>query len=400
MPKKNRLLLAIVLMGIALRVGVVIFRNPGFPPGWGGETASVASAIYAGRGFSDPYGVHTGPTAKTPPVYPVLLAGLYALFGEHTVSSGLAAMLLNVWLSAAVIPLIYMLGRELHDVTAGVIGAAMFALWPMTGYSEAVHVNNTSLYALSLTATFLVALRGSYWMAPLAGAAVLIDPSAIVPVGVLILWLLSNKESRLAALAAAAVFVFLAPWAARNAIVMGRPVLRSDLGLELNRGLEEHDYAVLGEPMRLPNRDASELQKYRSEGEMPYMAARMQQAWRGINSDRIGYAGIVARRFIAFWVGGPQLDYLYLPAWRWRGAKYCLYALPALLALGGIAALFRMSSAYARLFTGVLVFYPAIYYLTSTDPRYHDPLEPLLMTLSGVAVAAVVNRQFSAGLSY
>jgi hypothetical protein len=114
-------------------------------------------------------------------------------------------------------------------------------------------------------------------------------------------------------------------WVVRNAIVMGRLVLRSGLGLELSRGLEEHDYAVLGEPIRLPNRNASELQKYRSEGEVPYMAARMQQVWRGINSDRIAYAGIVARRFTAFWVGGPQLNYLYLPVWRWRGAKYCLY---------------------------------------------------------------------------
>lgn len=43
----------------------------------GAEYDSIARAIYAGRGFSDPFKVESGPTAWMPPVLPYILSGLY-----------------------------------------------------------------------------------------------------------------------------------------------------------------------------------------------------------------------------------------------------------------------------------------------------------------------------------
>src|SRR3954469_26052683 len=40
----------------------------------GGEYFNIAQAIVDGRGFSDPFGEATGPTAWMPPLYPALLA--------------------------------------------------------------------------------------------------------------------------------------------------------------------------------------------------------------------------------------------------------------------------------------------------------------------------------------
>lgn len=48
----------------------------------GGENRCIAQALAAGRGFSDPFGVPTGPTAWMPPVFPVLMAVLFKTLGE------------------------------------------------------------------------------------------------------------------------------------------------------------------------------------------------------------------------------------------------------------------------------------------------------------------------------
>ena len=45
------------------------------------ELSNVAGAILAGRGIADVYGVGTGPTAHASPAYPILLAGVYRIFG-------------------------------------------------------------------------------------------------------------------------------------------------------------------------------------------------------------------------------------------------------------------------------------------------------------------------------
>lgn len=50
----------------------------------GAEYNCIAKAIYQGRGFSDPFGDQTGPTAWMPPVLPYVLAGSYWLSSGST----------------------------------------------------------------------------------------------------------------------------------------------------------------------------------------------------------------------------------------------------------------------------------------------------------------------------
>ena len=48
--------------------------------GFGWEMGRIAAAIASGRGFSDPLGAATGPTAWEPPLYPYLTAGVFHHF--------------------------------------------------------------------------------------------------------------------------------------------------------------------------------------------------------------------------------------------------------------------------------------------------------------------------------
>src|SRR5580704_15279316 len=65
------------------------------------ETGSIAQSIATGKGFSNPFGRETGPTAWLTPVYPLLVVVAFKLFGVFTVRSFLFLVLLNILFSTA-----------------------------------------------------------------------------------------------------------------------------------------------------------------------------------------------------------------------------------------------------------------------------------------------------------
>jgi hypothetical protein len=48
------------------------------------ESGNIAHSLAVGNGFSSPFRVDTGPTAWLPPIYPLLLAGIFRTFGSYT----------------------------------------------------------------------------------------------------------------------------------------------------------------------------------------------------------------------------------------------------------------------------------------------------------------------------
>ena len=60
-----------------------------FQFGW--EAGRIARALVTGYGYADPFAnvwaAHSGPTAWLPPLYPLLLAGIFRVFGVFTPAS-------------------------------------------------------------------------------------------------------------------------------------------------------------------------------------------------------------------------------------------------------------------------------------------------------------------------
>src|ERR1700685_3133774 len=56
-----------------------------FQFGW--EMGRIARALATGYGYADPFNGHSGPTAWAPPLYPLLIAGVFKLFGVYTLKS-------------------------------------------------------------------------------------------------------------------------------------------------------------------------------------------------------------------------------------------------------------------------------------------------------------------------
>ncbi|HEX8925893.1 MAG TPA: hypothetical protein VF786_08885, partial [Terriglobales bacterium] len=91
-----------LLIGFALRLAIIPLAisehlNPAsdhWKFGW--EMWRVARSLYLGHGFASPiWGVESGPTAWVMPVYPLLMALCFKLFGLFTPSAAVAVLTLN-----------------------------------------------------------------------------------------------------------------------------------------------------------------------------------------------------------------------------------------------------------------------------------------------------------------
>jgi len=83
------------------------------------ETGSIARSIATGGGFSNPFGRSTGPTAWLTPVYPLLVAATFKVFGIFTVRSFFFLVFLNILFSTAVCVPIFYTGKRVAGVGVG-----------------------------------------------------------------------------------------------------------------------------------------------------------------------------------------------------------------------------------------------------------------------------------------
>src|ERR1700759_2471255 len=73
--------------------------------GW--EMGRIARALATGFGYADPFTGHSGPTAWSPPLYPLLIAGVFKVFGVYTAASAWVLLVINSIFSAATSSVIY-----------------------------------------------------------------------------------------------------------------------------------------------------------------------------------------------------------------------------------------------------------------------------------------------------
>src|SRR5579863_6769693 len=80
------------------------------------ESGNIATSLATGHGFSSPFRVDTGPTAWMTPLFPLLLAGLFRVFGAYTFHAWAATVLLNISCSTLACIPIYFAGKRIGGV--------------------------------------------------------------------------------------------------------------------------------------------------------------------------------------------------------------------------------------------------------------------------------------------
>jgi hypothetical protein len=80
---------------------------------WGiNEAGGIARWIVTNHSFSSPFHDAHGPTAWLGPVYPLIVAGVFLVFGLQTSASALAVMVFNSLCSAATGVVVYAIATE------------------------------------------------------------------------------------------------------------------------------------------------------------------------------------------------------------------------------------------------------------------------------------------------
>jgi len=245
---------ALFLVALSLRlIAIVALGSHGDIEGqtgwsWGREPGALGESLFRDGTLSDPWGQGTGPTAWLTPVFPALVAICLKLFGGLTPGAAALLHVIHALVAAGTCLLLIEFGRVLGSPRAGRLAAWMFALYPASIWHAAHTVWDTTLIAAGLLGFLILVLRagpgpgvGRSGKLGLAfGALLMINPA---PVGILpfiALYLFPGGRGaeiarRAGAFLGAALLVCL-PWMIRNALVIGTPALRSNLGVELHVG--------------------------------------------------------------------------------------------------------------------------------------------------------------------
>jgi hypothetical protein len=374
---------------------------------FGFELGRVARAIAAGEGFSSPLrDLNTGPTAWFTPLYPYLVAAIFKLWGIYSDMSRIIIATLNCAFAALTIIPIHGIAKKTFGNDVAIGASWVWVFLPTSLYFPIVWIWDTALTALFFTLIFwaTLALRGTRSVLPWTGYGALwvvgglINPSILSVFPFFLGWLVwsERKESALWVKHAAAVLLLftigLVPWTVRNYRVFGKViVLRSNFGLELWLGNNPNVIDMLSQ-MSHPNDNPQEAEKYRSMGEIAYMAEKQHEAFVFMRTHPRETLTYMFHRFVDIWLSqtDSMVD-LWSSASLYGKALLIFNCLLSLLSLVGVLYSRRTHLPDAAPYALVLLIFPLVFYLTHSSPRYRFPMDPIIVVLAASSFARLLS---------
>lgn len=339
-------------------------------PSWGvNEAAGIARQLVSGKGFASPFHDYAGPTAWLAPVYPVLLTGVFHIFGDGAISLWVA-VLLNVVFGSLTTAVVLQLGRGFFGQTSGILAAWMWAVSPPMIVMPWLPWE-TCFSALMFGFVFLRTLRlgenSPLWQWILCGAlwsfAALLNPALLAPLPALAFRAVRKPQCRIGSAAMLMVCLLgITPWTLRNLYVFHQFVpLRSNFWPEAYFGNVSFALHPTGASML-----------YQREGEIAFARDLRDRVIEHVRSHPREFVLRTGKRILDFWT---------------QPSYFRFYSI-----LIAIAAVFGLLLACCTegewfSFASVLVLYPLLYYFTYTFSRYRHPIEPVMYVLAGSAFA-------------
>jgi len=364
------------------------------------EVGNVADSLAHGQGFCRLFRQPTGPTAWLAPVYPLLIAAIFKLFGSFTVASFYLAALMNTVFSAlACIPLFYA-GKRIAGVEVAAVACWIWAIFPsgvMMPFEWIWDPSLSAFFAAALLWTTLYvadsrrardfALYGLLW-----GVSLLTNPGLGALLPFLLGWMAYRQfrsgSFRLMPLMVvfAVLFACCLPWTIRNAVQFHRLIpVRANFPYELWSGNNE----IFDEHSRAVNRITryEQTRRYAQLGENAFLDEKWQKATEFIRTHPALYAQLFGRRMVATWLGAES-------PWQLFSRSDSLLVRGILIwnaftLLGTIGGLLRLLAARNPFLFPVAVFplvFPITFYIAHTSLRHRHPCDPIIALLVAMAL--------------
>jgi hypothetical protein len=345
--------------------------------------------------LANPYVIPTGPSAQSPPVYPILLGMVYRIWGTEDTGQTVQHALgwtFSALRSALLFPLALYLGLDV--VTAGI------AAFLGTFYIAAFATELRGAWDAPLTACLLIGVM--YLFVRLerkgklsAGEAVLyglfvgfslLEASALLPVAAGFVavngWHLRKQIRKYAVwclVFGLTAFAVLAPWGIRNQRRLGKFILtRSEFGIAVWLGF--HEGAVLSALESAtddPNASPEMAAEVRDMGEVAFNEKKLVEAKTWIRENPGRTAELALMHLVNFWLPPAEpfairvvRDILTLGAWA-----------------GWILMWRRKNPARWPILTVWVTFCP-LYLIIYWSSRHRYPMESTLLMAFAYAVAS------------
>ena len=333
------------------------------------------------------------PTAHWSFIYPLFLAGIYAVAGYHP----LAARLLQGAVGGALICLlVYLIGRRVADEATGLIGAALAAVYGYFIYYSVALMTETFFIVLVLLALYLsIELKENptliRWVGLgfSMGLAALLRQTVLLFAPFLLFWLLMELRARAVrwwyfALPVVIMALLISPWTIRNYLVYrGFLLLNSNAGYALyasnnpNMGTDwSNELVVVPVPEDLDGKNEVELDRALTQRGLEFILADPR---RSVLLDLNK-----AVEYFRFWPSSDSSLFSNLN----RVLSFGLY-LPFML-LGLFLSVSRWRN-FVPLYL-FMVIHTAIHLLSWPAPRYRLPVDAILMVFAGLALTELAKQ--------
>lgn len=400
--KYEQLLVLILLTAVLVRVPIALYLGDEVTvlPGIHDQVSydALARSLLAGQGYSFnanwyPFTPANTPTAFWSFLYPLYLAGIYAITGYHPLA---ARLIQAVSAGALACLLIYLIGRRVADEVTGLIGAGLAAVYGYFVYYNAALMTEPFFIVMILCSLYLsLQLKErstlSRWLGLglSLGVATLLRQTVLLFIPFLLLWLLWERRAdgiRLLYLAVPVVVIILmiAPWTLRNYRVFGHfLLLNSNAGYALyasnnpTMGPEwRNDLVVIPVPDELAGQNEAQLDR-----------ALTKRGIEFIVSDPARYLRLTLDKsveYIRFW---PSSDSSRISNLN-RVLSFGLY-LPFMLF--GLALSVSRWRNFIPLYLFMLV-HSGIHLLSWPSPRYRLSVDAVLMVFAGLAIVHLARQ--------
>ena len=351
-----------------------------------GELGNLARSLATGQGFSNPFAVPTGSTAWAPPLYPLLLATIFKVFGVFSHASMIVTFLFQITTSTLTCIPIFLLGAELGNEKLAEWAGWCWACYPYFVLLPALFVWDTTLDAFLLSWILLITLRLNrrprlpWWgiLGMVWAIAALDNPALLTVMPICLGWLLWQRRpgsaTRLIAGSAILLLIFslgIAPWCWRNWKVFGTFVpIRSSFGenLWLGNHAGGTGRSRYGEHA---NENPREMRRFQQLGEIAYIATRKEAAIAYIRNHPKQFLRKVTYRALYWWFALGE-----------SSAVFVFYAALGAITMGGLLLTLRAGRSDWFLIALTVVAFPLTYYLVDVLARYRHPVEPAMVLIS------------------
>lgn len=395
--QQEKLLLVLLVVGaLSVRIILMVYlQTYQFPTekSMGAEMGWIARNLANGEGFK-----FANYFAWMAPLYPFILSLVFRLFGSYSLSSAIATLVIQSFVSSLVVIPLYFIGKRLFSQGVGFIAGLIWVFHPGSLYYAIKFVWSSSFTGLGLALITLLFLRlgdrpartlDAFLCGLVIGLTALSNPVIIAFVPFAALWLFwRSKKDLITAIGQLSVIAITAtgvlmPWTVRNYLIFRQFVpIKGQLGV--NIWLGNHGPDINQPTAGLAFWD--KIEDFYSEEEVAYLLSLNE-----VERDKV-----LQNRAIEFIVANPgtftkyTLHRIYL-FWRHTVRRKgtlldkILLGLIPLTWLGIIMSWPRWRDTVLLLL--LFITFPIIYYLTHASfCRFRFPIEGLMLIFVAYAI--------------